>query len=78
MDKRKQPVKSSTLRCGKKTYFFDVNVASNNKRYLKVTESRLMGEGQPSQRSTIVLFPEEVPDFQQRIAELTGDLQIAV
>lgn len=77
MEPKKQPVKSSTLRCGKRTFFFDVNVASNNKRYLKITESRLMGEGEKSQRNSFLLFPEDLVNFQQRLDELAGDLKTA-
>ncbi len=66
----KKPIKSSVLKAGKKTYFFDVNLASNNKRYLKITESRLVEEGQPAKRSTIVLFPEEVVNFQLTVSEI--------
>lgn len=71
----KKAIKSSVLRCGKKTFFFDVNVASNNKRYLKVTESRLVEEGQPQKRNSVVLFPEEVVNFQSRVAEIVKFLE---
>lgn len=42
---QKSSVKSSTFRIGKRTFFFDVNTASNNKNYLKITESRFVEEG---------------------------------
>lgn len=75
MDKEiKKPVKSSTLKCGKRTYFFDVNVASNSKKYLKITESQFLGEGQDRKRNTFVLFPEDVLNFQQRVEEIAGYL----
>ena len=70
----KSAIKSSILKCGKKTYFFDVRVASNNKRYLKITESRLVEEGQPSKRNSVVLFPEEVVNFQSRMTEISSFL----
>ena len=70
----KKAIKSSILRCGKKTYFFDIREASNNKRYLKITESRLVEDGQPQKRNSVVLFPEEVVNFQSRMTELTSFL----
>ena len=47
MDKKsiKPSIKSSMLRAGKKTYFFDVKLSQNNKKYLKITESSFEGEG---------------------------------
>ncbi|KKS01351.1 MAG: hypothetical protein UU53_C0014G0038 [Candidatus Curtissbacteria bacterium GW2011_GWC2_41_21] len=38
-------IKSSILKMGAKTIFFDVNLAANDKKYLKITESRFTGEG---------------------------------
>ncbi|EKD57715.1 MAG: hypothetical protein ACD_57C00173G0003, partial [uncultured bacterium] len=32
-------IKSSILKMGAKTIFFDVNLAANDKKYLKITES---------------------------------------
>lgn len=57
-------VKSSTLRCGKRTYFFDVNVASNDKKYLKITESRFVEEGKDRIRNSLLLFAEDLANFQ--------------
>lgn len=70
----KKPVKTSTLKCGRRTYFFDVNIASNSKRYLKITESQFLGEGQDRKRNSFVLFPEDVLNFQQRFEEIKGFL----
>jgi len=66
----KQPVKSSTLKCGKRTFFFDVNLASNNKKYLKITESAFVGENGERRRNSFILFPEDVLNFQQRVEEI--------
>lgn len=74
MDKSKKTIKSSALKCGRKTFFFDVNLASNNKKYLKVTESRFIGEGSETKRSSFVIFPEELVNFQSRLAELATEL----
>jgi hypothetical protein len=74
----KKPVKSSALKASGKTFFFDVYVASNEKRYLKVTESRLIKDGdqQRSQRNSFILFPEDLQNFQLRLTEISGDLAV--
>ncbi len=74
--KVRDTVKSSTLKTGGKTFFFDVNVAKNNKRYLKITESRITGEGESKEikRSSLILFPEDAQNFQSRLSEVVGFL----
>lgn len=74
MEASKKSVKSSKFRMGAKTYFFDVNVASNDKKYLKITESRFMGEGADRIRNSVVLFPENIQDFQKNLKEMIGYL----
>lgn len=75
MDKsNKQTVKSSMLRAGKRTFFFDVRVASNDKRYLKITESSFEGEGKDRRYNSFLLFPEQVVDFQQKLTEVSNYL----
>lgn len=71
---QKKSIKSSSLKTSGKMYFFDVYLAANNKKYLKVTESRFVKEGEERIRNSIVLFPEEVQSFQQRLGELSTDL----
>jgi len=73
-DRSKNTVKSANFRIGSKTFFFDVNVASNERKYLKVTESRFMGEGQDRVRSSVVLFPEDLKDFQANLKDMIGYL----
>lgn len=63
-------VKTSKFRIGAKTFFFDVNSASNNKNYLKITESRFMGEGKDRVRNSVILFPEDIRDFQKNLKEM--------
>lgn len=67
-------VKSSTLKLGAKTIFFDVNVASNDKKYLKITVSRFTGEGSERVRSSLVLFPEDMAGFQTNLKEMVAYL----
>lgn len=74
MDQRKQSVKSSVLKCGKKTFFFDIFVASNNKKYLKITESSFIDEAGGRKRNTFLLFPEDFKNFQSQLNEMSGEL----
>lgn len=70
----KKPIQSSVLKCGKRTFFFDVNLASNNKKYLKITESAFVGENGERKRNTVLLFAEDVLNFQERLNEISGHL----
>ena len=76
MDKKsiKPTVKSSMLRAGKKTYFFDVKLASNSKKYLKITESSFEGEGKERRYNSFLLFPEQVVEFQKNLNEISNFL----
>ncbi|OGE25357.1 hypothetical protein A3C26_00790 [Candidatus Daviesbacteria bacterium RIFCSPHIGHO2_02_FULL_39_12] len=69
----RQTVKSSTLRAGKKTYFFDVKVASNNKKYLRITESAYEGEGKERKYNSFLLWPENIVGFQTKLTEVSDD-----
>ena len=63
-------LKSSVLKAGKRTFFFDVHLASNDKRYLKITESRVPEEGEEKgKRSSFVIFPDNIQDFLGRLEE---------
>lgn len=70
----KKPVKTSMLRAGKRTYFFDVKLASNNKKYLKITESAYEGEGKERKYNSFLLFPEDAINFQGRLNEIVAHL----
>ena len=67
-------VKSSKFRIGARTFFFDVNTASNSKNYLRITESRFTGEGKDRVRKSVVLFPEDIQDFSKNLKEIVGYL----
>ena len=67
----KQTIKSSMLRAGKRTFYFDVKLASNSKKYLKITESAFEGEGKERRYNSFLLWPENVVDFQQRLTEIS-------
>lgn len=68
----KQTVKSSMLRAGKRTFFFDVRIASNNKKYLKITESAYEGEGKERRYNSFLLWPENLVDFQKNLTEVNN------
>lgn len=73
MEKSKSTkVKSSVLKAGAKTFFFDVNVASNDKKYLKITESRFSGEGSDRVRNSVVVFPEQIQGFAQNLKDMAS------
>lgn len=65
-------VKSEIIRCGKRTYFFDVKLASNNNRYLKITETRLIEEGEPRKRNNVIIFPEDIERFKSMFNQVSG------
>lgn len=71
---QKSSVKSTNFRIGKRTFFFDVNVASNNSKYLRVTESRFVEEGKDRVRNSVVLFPEDVADFEKNLKAMVSYL----
>lgn len=68
----KTTVKSAMLRAGKRTFFFDVKLASNNKKYLKITESAYEGEGKERRYNSFLLWPENIVDFKQRLTEVSN------
>ena len=70
----KSSVKSSKFSQGARTFFFDVNVASNNSKYLKITESRFTGEGKDRIRNSVVIFPENIQDFQKNLKDMVAYL----
>lgn len=73
----KKSLKSSILKNGKRTFFFDVYLAKNNKKYLKLTESRFVGEGQDRVKNSFILFEDSIQNFQSRFNEMVGYLSQA-
>jgi hypothetical protein len=67
-------IKSTHVRFGKRTYFFDVNISANDKKYLKITESQFLEEGKPRKYNSFILFPENVADFQKNLVEAIAQL----
>jgi hypothetical protein len=57
------------MRFGKRTYFYDVNVTPEGKKYLKITESKFVEEGKPRIYNSFVLFPGDISGFQKNLNE---------
>ena len=73
---KKQPLNSSIVKAGKRTYFFDVYPAVSGKKYLKITESRVPEkEGEPGKRSSFILFPEDIENFRSTLERMAEDLK---
>ena len=66
-------VSSSHIRFGRRTYFFDVN-EKNDRKYLRITESKFNGEGKDRTYNSMILFPEEMEGFKQNLSEVAGYL----
>jgi hypothetical protein len=67
---------SKFLKAGGRTYFFDIKEAKNGKKYLALTESRLVGDKDKNEhrRSTIIIFPEQAKEFAEVVKEMTAKL----
>jgi uncharacterized protein DUF3276 len=58
------------LKASSKTYFFDIKETREGKPYLVITESRLKGEGEKPERSSIMIFQENVEEFSSIVSRL--------
>lgn len=69
-------IESKLVKAGTRTYFFDIKEAKNSKKYLALTESRLVGDKDKKehQRSTIIIFPEQAKEFAEMVNEMTTKL----
>ena len=55
--------RSDMLKAISKTYFFDIKETREGKPYLIITESRLKGEGEKPERTSIMVFQENIQEF---------------
>lgn len=62
--------KSEMLKTSAKTYFFDVKETKEGKPYLVITESRLKGEGQKPERSSIIVFQDNIQEFAELVNQM--------
>lgn len=67
-------VASNILKCGRRTYFFDLKQATNGSTYLKITESWFAKENQQGKRNSFILFKDDVEKFVQKLKSFEGDL----
>lgn len=61
------------LKCGKRTYFFDIKEAKNKNKYIKITESSFIKEGE-RKRNTFILFKGDVEKFITAVKEAKKEL----
>jgi hypothetical protein len=64
------PLFTTKFTHGRRTFFFDIKKAKNDKPYLKITEASLRGE--EKKRAFLTVFDNEVQEFCQAIADATG------
>jgi len=62
--------KSEMLKASGKTFFFDIKETREKKPYLVITESRLKGEGEKPERSSIMIFQENLGEFSEIVGKL--------
>ena len=67
---------SKQVKAGSRTYFFDIESAKadTNRKYLKITERRFVGEGQERERAMILVFPEHASEFAEAVSEMAAKL----
>ena len=51
------------LKAGKSTYFFNIRKARTGKNFLVITQSWFKGEGKEREKSSILIFPEQIKEF---------------
>jgi hypothetical protein len=62
--------KGEMLKTPSKTYFFDIKETRDHKPYLVITESRLKGEGEKPERSSIMIFQDNLQEFAGIVSQL--------
>ena len=66
----KTKLEGKNIKCGSRTYFFDIYQAKNKNKYLLITESRFSKDDQTYKRSTFILFKEDLPKFQEELSSV--------
>ncbi len=62
--------RSEMLKTPTKTYFFDVKETQEGCPYLVITESRMKDEGARLERSSIIIFQENLVDFARLVTQI--------
>jgi hypothetical protein len=65
-----QENKGEILKAVSKTYFFDIKQTREGKPYLMITESRIKGQDQKPERSSIIVFQENMSEFAQVVTKM--------
>lgn len=65
---------SEMLKTGSKTYFFDIRETKEGKPFLVITESRLKGEGEKPERSSIIIFQDNLAEFAEKIGVMVAKI----
>lgn len=71
---QKKSLKSEVVKSGKITYFLDVFLTQKGDKYLKITESKFVGEKQPRQRNNIFVFSQNIESFKSAIIKLCENI----
>ncbi|ROL58684.1 DUF3276 family protein [Bacteroidetes/Chlorobi group bacterium ChocPot_Mid] len=64
-----EEIYKSKERAGRRTYFFDVKKAINDKLYLEITESKRNDDG-TFERHNIMIFSEDMKHFKNEILQI--------
>ncbi len=67
---KNEPVHTTMLRAGRRTYFIDVRLTKTEKLYLDITESRPSEEPNKYIKNNIKVFYEDVKNFRNEIDEI--------
>lgn len=74
MQKQQQNTNVKRLKFGKRMYFFDIGEAVNGSKYLKITESRFVKEGEDRKRNSFLLFKDDMEPFSTALGEVKVEL----
>ena len=70
MTKEKKELFSERVVAGRRTYFFDVKESQDGAKYLVISESKLVGEGD-YEHNRIMIFQEHIPTFIEGLKKVT-------
>jgi len=69
--------KSEMLKATSKTYFFDIKETKEKKPYLIITESRLKGKDKKPERSSILVFQENIQNFADKVNQMAQEMALS-
>lgn len=74
MDTEHKEVFSQVVHAGRRSYFFDVKLSSEGKKYLVISES--FKEGNAFKHHRVMIFEEHLPEFAQALWQALHALSI--